>query len=57
MKVFVLKDNDFEDLRNRLELAHLRSHDNNDTLTKIEKSDLFRSFNYQICNWIKEVKR
>ena len=62
MKVYVLKESDFEALRTALTIDPKRAERGTGgrTLTEEERAayeDAHRFYNYQICNWIEAMKR
>lgn len=59
MKVFMITEAEFHTLRLAIERVKLRkvemleSHDPE----KQQVNDIFRSFNYEVCNWISEMSK
>ena len=59
MKIYLITQAQMDSLRTRLELAKLRQQDGKG-IHDPERHDLiemFRWFNYEVCDWITEVSK
>jgi hypothetical protein len=58
MKVYILKDSDFEVLLDKLKLESVNKTEcisNFEEKKKID--DIYRYFNYTVCRWMGEMKK
>lgn len=53
MKCFLLKEEDFQELLNKIELEYLRKHHWHGT-KQLDITDMHRTFHYVVTKWIQE---
>ena len=58
MKVYLITERDLEDLHNRLKADPKRISKNMNFFEKHRSiyNDVYRDYNYQVCNWIDGIK-